>query len=53
MPLLFVRLRCPDEAIVRYLAEDLWVDVDAATVRGMTALHYSAKVTQAETEKLF
>ena len=53
MPLLFVRLRCSDEAIVRYLVEDLWVDVDAATMRGMTALHYAAKVTQAETEKPF
>lgn len=33
-----------DDAIVHYLVEDLWVDVDEATNRGMTALHYAAKV---------
>ena len=33
-----------DDAVVHYLVEDLWVDVDEATIRGMTALHYAAKV---------
>lgn len=39
-----VRRRVSDDAVVHYLVEDLWVDVDEATVRGMTALHYAAKV---------
>lgn len=33
-----------DDAVVHYLVEDLWVDVDSATARNMTALHYAAKV---------
>ncbi|CAM9719498.1 unnamed protein product, partial [Choristocarpus tenellus] len=32
------------ENVVRYLADELWVDIDACTVRGMTALHYATKV---------
>ncbi|CAM9932851.1 unnamed protein product, partial [Ectocarpus sp. 8 AP-2014] len=34
------------DTIVHYLVEDLWVDVDEATVRGMTALHYAAKANR-------
>ncbi|CAN0356305.1 unnamed protein product, partial [Discosporangium mesarthrocarpum] len=34
------------EDVVRYLAEGLWVDVDACTVRGMTALHYATKANR-------
>lgn len=43
-----VRKTVPDDTIVHYLVEDLWVDVDEATVRGMTALHYAAKVSGPE-----
>lgn len=44
MPSVCVLDLTPDEAVVHYLVEDLWVDVDEATARGMTALHYAAKV---------
>lgn len=48
-PSFFFHVSGADDAVVHYLVEDLWVDVDAATVRGMTALHYAAKVYQVHT----